>query len=633
MVADYDSTIGVALHTSFRRVSASVDVPRYDNWWRTLVVAASDALCWPLAVAFTAAVEEWPFRARPAASIALVGMFSQVAVGFATGLYRRRFQPFSFEEIGVTALSVGLAGSIAMAADQLLGVEQFGHRAVWATATAAAMVLTLRYLRRLRARRVRTQRSMHRTPVIVMGAGEGAVRVVRAMIESPVSPYRPVALLDDDSSKRSLRIMGIRVLGRFDDLPRIAQSLRAEAVVLAIPSAAPELLRRLHTAAEGVGLQTLVLPPVQQLMGTGSTAELRSYTDEDVLRRRMVNIDMQAVRTLITGRRVLVTGAGGSIGSELSRQIGQLGPQTLVVLDRDDSLLHAVVRSLGNEHVVFPVLADIRDADRLAEVFADYAPEVVFHAAALKHVPALESAPDEGWKTNVLGTRNVLLAAEAAGVQRFVNISTDKAAEPVSVLGRTKRLAEQLTAATAERTGRRYVSVRFGNVIGSRGSVMETFQAQIESGGPVTVTHPEVTRFFMAVREAVRLTLQAATMGSPGEVLVLDMGAPVKIVDVARQLIEQSGRSIDIRYTGLRPGEKLHEVLLSPGELATRPHHPLIDHVQVPAVWPELGDRYDSSLVHLVVAPVEQAAPTIQSTADPRTAALVAATPGSYAAG
>ncbi len=595
------------------------------------MVAASDALCWPLAVAFAAAVEEWPLRAHPVASVALIGMFAQVAVGFSTGLYRRRFQPFSFEEIGVTALSVGLAGTIAMAADQLLGAQQFGHRAVWATATAAAMVLTLRYLRRLRARRVRTQRAMHRTPVIVMGAGEGAVRVVRAMIESPVSPYRPVALLDDDSSKRSLRIMGIRVLGRFDDLPRIAQSLRAEAVVLAIPSAAPELLRRLHSAAEQVGLQTLVLPPVQQLMGTGSTAELRSYTDEDVLRRRMVNIDMEAVRTLISGRRVLVTGAGGSIGSELSRQIAQLGPQTLVVLDRDDSLLHAVVRSLGNEAVVFPVLADIRDASRLAEVFADYAPEVVFHAAALKHVPALESAPDEGWKTNVLGTRNVLLAAEAAGVQRFVNISTDKAAEPVSVLGRTKRLAEQLTAATAERTGRRYVSVRFGNVIGSRGSVMETFQAQIESGGPVTVTHPEVTRFFMAVREAVRLTMQAATMGSPGEVLVLDMGAPVKIVDVARQLIEQSGRSIEIRYTGLRPGEKLHEVLLSPGELATRPHHPLIDHVQVPAIWPQLGDRYDGSLVEPSAAPV--VAPATVSDADRRTAALVAATPGSYAAG
>ena len=241
------------------------------------------------------------------------------------------------------------------------------------------------------------------------------------------------------------------------------------------------------------------------------------------------------------------------------------------------------------------------DTERLEEVFSVYRPEVVFHAAALKHVPALEAAADEGWKTNVLGTRNVLVAAEAHGVERFVNISTDKAADPVNVLGRTKRMAEQLTAAVAERTGHGYVSVRFGNVIGSRGSVMETFEAQIEAGGPVTVTHPEVTRFFMAVREAVRLTLQAATMGAPGEVLVLDMGTPVKIADVARQLIEQSGKQIEIRYTGLRPGEKLHEVLLSFDEVGTRPHHPLIDHVKVPATWPELPTCYDPAAVEAMV--------------------------------
>jgi len=262
-----------------------------------------------------------------------------------------------------------------------------------------------------------------------------------------------------------------------------------------------------------------------------------------------------------------------------------------------------VHRSLIDSAAVFPVLADIRDASRLADVFATYRPEVVFHAAALKHVPALEAAPDEGWKTNVMGSRNVLAAAEAAGVERFVNISTDKAADPVSVLGRTKRIAEQLTAAVAARTGSPYVSVRFGNVIGSRGSVMETFQAQIEAGGPVTVTHPEVTRFFMAVREAVRLTLQAATMGAPGEVLVLDMGAPVRIADIAAQLIEQSGTPCEIRYTGLRPGEKLHEVLLSDSERGTRPHHPLIDHVQVPAVWPELPGIYDPLVVEALVAP------------------------------
>ena len=597
----YDSAISGNTSHLGGRLSEGLEPARYDDWLRTGLVTASDALCWPLALAFTAAVEEWPVTDRAVALVAVVGMVAQIAIGFATGLYRRRFQPFCFEEIGVTGITVGLAGVAAMTADQLFSAQPFGHRAVWATAAAGSLVLALRYVRRLRVWVVRSRRARSRMPVIIAGAGEGAGRIVRAMLSSPVSNYRPVALLDDDPSKRGLRLMGVRVMGTFDDLARVAHQVRAEAVVVAIPSAPAELLGRLHRAAQQAQLQTLLLPPVQQLVGTGSTAELRKYTDEDVLRRRMVTIDMQAVSRLIAGRRVLVTGAGGSIGSELSRQIAQLGPQALVLLDRDDSLLHALQRSLADEPAVFPVLADVRDTERLEEVFSVYRPEVVFHAAALKHVPALEAAADEGWKTNVLGTRNVLVAAEAHGVERFVNISTDKAADPVNVLGRTKRMAEQLTAAVAERTGHGYVSVRFGNVIGSRGSVMETFEAQIEAGGPVTVTHPEVTRFFMAVREAVRLTLQAATMGAPGEVLVLDMGTPVKIADVARQLIEQSGKQIEIRYTGLRPGEKLHEVLLSFDEVGTRPHHPLIDHVKVPATWPELPTCYDPAAVEAMV--------------------------------
>jgi FlaA1/EpsC-like NDP-sugar epimerase len=585
--------------TPLRRAT---DVPRYDDWWRTSLVAVSDALCWPVAIAFTALVEERSITDVRVLQLALFCVVAQIAVGFVTGLYRQRFQPFSFEEIGITGVTVGFAGVLAMIVDQLAGGDKFGHRCVLATATAGSLVLSLRYVRRLRARAARTRRARNRTPVIVVGAGEGGARAVRAMLSSSISTYRPVALLDDDMAKRSYRIMGVKVMGGFRDLEKVAQQLGAEAAILAIPSAAPELLRRLHDAAQRAGLRTLVQPPVQQLVGTGSTTELRTYTDEDVLKRRMMTIDMEAVGAMIAGRRVLVTGAGGSIGSELCRQIAQLQPQALALLDHDDSLLHAVHSSLVHRPTVFPVLADIRDRARLDSVFNTYRPEVVFHAAALKHVPALEAAPDEGWKTNVVGTRNVLAAAEAAGVARFVNISTDKAADPVSVLGHTKRIAEQLTAAVALRSDRRYVSVRFGNVIGSRGSVMETFQGQIEAGGPVTVTHPEVTRFFMACREAVRLTLQAATMGAPGEVLVLDMGTPVKIDDVARQLIEQSGRDIEIHYTGLRPGEKLHEVLLSGGEAATRPHHALIDHVKVPAAWPNLPDEYDLTLIDALAA-------------------------------
>ena len=566
-------------------MTARADPSRYDNWWRTSLLAVIDVACWPLAFLFTVTMEEWSFTEPRVLLVLAWCAAAQVLLGMAGGLYRRRYLPFSFEEIGIAAITVGLAGACGVVADLAVTGNRFGHRTVWATATAASLVLAVRYLRRLRARIVRGRRAKRRTPVVVVGAGEGGHRAVRAMLTSAASPYRPVALLDDDPAKRSLRIMGVRVLGGFDDLGDVARHLHVDAAVLAIPSAAPDLLSRLHGAARAAGLRTLVMPPVQQLVGSGTVAELRSWSDEDVLRRQVVTIDMKAVGAMIAGRTVLVTGAGGSIGSELAHQIAGLQPAHLVLLDHDDSLLHRVEQSLRGTVELTPELADIRDRQRIDEVFAAHQPEVVFHAAALKHVPALEVHPAEGWKTNVLGTRNVLAAAEQHGAARFVNISTDKAADPVNVLGYTKRTAEQLTAAVAARTDRPFVSVRFGNVIGSRGSVMETFLAQIDAGGPVTVTHPEVTRYFMAVREAVRLTLQAATAGAPGEVLVLDMGTPVKIADVARQLIEQSGKQIEIRYTGLRPGEKLHEVLLSEGEEGDRPHHPLIDHVRVSPRW------------------------------------------------
>ena len=310
-----------------------------------------------------------------------------------------------------------------------------------------------------------------------------------------------------------------------------------------------------------------------------------------MLNRCIVDIDTTAVHELVADAVVLVTGAGGSIGSELVRQLAALEPAKLVVLDRDDSLLHHVMASVpeAQRSACVGELVDIRDIDRLHEVFAQHRPQVVFHAAAMKHVPALEAFPAEGWKTNVLGTANVIAACEASNVVRFVNISTDKAADPSNVLGYTKRTAERLTAAAAQRMQMPYVSVRFGNVIGSRGSAVETFEAQIAAGGPVTITHPDVTRYFMAVREAVRLTMQAATIGRPGEVLILDMGTPVKVVDVARQLIEQSGHDVDLVFTGLRPGEKMHEVLLGTGEEANRPFHGMIDHATVPPLYLRLG--------------------------------------------
>jgi len=313
-------------------------------------------------------------------------------------------------------------------------------------------------------------------------------------------------------------------------------------------------------------------------------------TLEELLGHEDVDTGVHAVAGFLTGRRVLVTGAGGSIGSELARQIAAYGPAELTLLDRDETGLQQTQLSIAGHGLLDTrdvVLTDIRDRDSLVQVFASRRPEIVFHAAALKHLPLLEQYPAEGWKTNVLGTLNVLSAAREAGVERFVNVSTDKAANPTSTLGATKRLAERLTAWFAEQTSEQYVSVRFGNVFGSRGSIVPVFQELIARGGPVTVTHPDATRYFMSIPEACHLVVQAAAIGSPGQVLLLDMGEPVRILDVARRLIARSGRSVDIVYTGLRPGEKLHEELSNCGDTVQRSLHPKISHARVPALSPD----------------------------------------------
>ena len=554
---------------------------------RDAVVIATDLAIWPLSLALATSFYGHSPLDAPLPALACIAMLTQFAVGYAAGLYRGTFRRFSFDEAGAVAVTAGAVGVLLIAVEYLVANEgRAGQILVLSTSVAVCAMFGHRYLRRVRAERASIAANSHRIPVIVFGAGDGGYRAITGMHTVHSSAYRPVALIDDDPAKRRHRIGGLTVEGGSADLARIAAKYGAAAVLLAMPSATGEELRRLHAVVRAAGLDTLVMPPVQQLVGEGSPREITRYRDEDVLNRRIVEIDNAAVSRLVADSRVLVTGAGGSIGSELIRQLAMLNPASLIALDRDDSLLHHVIASLPEpqRQLCTPVIADIRDADRLDEIFAHHRPQFVFHAAALKHVPALEGAPSEGWKTNVLGTGNVLEACERHGVGRVVNISTDKAANPSNVLGYTKRIAERLTAASAARTNRPYVSVRFGNVIGSRGSAIETFERQIASGGPVTVTHPEMTRYFMAVREAVRLTMQASAIGRPGEVLVLDMGTPVKVLDVARQLIERSGNDVTITFTGLRPGEKMHEQLLGAGERAARPLHPMIDHVSVPAL-------------------------------------------------
>ena len=417
--------------------------------------------------------------------------------------------------------------------------------------------------------------------VLVFGAGEGGEQIIRAMQRDPSSNYVPIGLLDDDPAKSRRTIDGVRVLGSRADLALVANQNAADELLIAVPTAESKLISELDDLGRSAGLRVKVLPSTSELLGMLSLGDIRDLTEADLLGRAEVEVDMASLRAYVENKRVLVTGAGGSIGSELCRQISALDPAELFMLDHDETNLHGVQLSIeGRALLDTPqlVVANIRDRERVQAVFAEVRPDVVFHTAALKHLTLLENHPEEAVKTNIWGTANLLDAALRNGIERFVNVSTDKAADPTSVLGATKLVAERLTAHAAKDSGLPFVSVRFGNVLGSRGSVLPTFRRQIETGGPVTVTDPEVTRYFMTIPEAVRLVLQAGAIGKPGEIMILDMGSPVKIADLALKLIAQSGKRIEIAYTGLRPGEKMHEILVGRDEVGVTREHERITH-------------------------------------------------------
>ena len=439
-------------------------------------------------------------------------------------------------------------------------------------------------------------------PSLVIGAGEGGRQLIHSMCSDANTLWRPVGLVDDDPAKRHRRIRGVPMMGTTRDLAEIRDQTGASTAIIAIPSASSEAIRQISRRASQCGLDVKVLPGPGELLQPSRAAisDIRDIDVTDLLGRHVVDTDLRSIATYLTGKRVLVTGAGGSIGSELCRQISRFDPAELIMLDRDESALHSVQLSLTGRALLDSddtVLGDIRDAQFVTELFETRRPQVVFHAAALKHLPLLEKAPGEAIKTNIWGTLTVLEAAAASGVERFVNISTDKAANPCSVLGYSKRLAEGLTTAIASDADGTYLSVRFGNVLGSRGSVLTAFAQQIAIGGPVTVTDRHVTRYFMTIAEAVQLVIQAGAVGRDGEALVLDMGEPVSIDAVAHQLIALSGKRIDVVYTGMRPGEKLHEELFADGEPDERPVHPLISHTPVPHYSPLEARELDPWLV------------------------------------
>ena len=592
--------------------------------FRTVIQVLYDCACWFVAMAFATWLRyDLDFNRVTIGGIAKLVPFivvGQVVAGLIFGMYRGRWRFGSFDEVlalvkGILLSTAGVYGA------NILFKPYALPRSVPLAGGVIALVLMGggRYVWRLSDERRRRPNGDGCERLLVFGAGEGGAKIIRAMLHNPESRYVPVAFLDDDPHKRNLRISGVPVVGTRARLSEAAATYDADALLIAIPSASSSLVTELSDAAFAAGLSDVkVLPPVNELLcGTVEVGDIRDVSPEDLLGRHQIRTDVESIAQYLTGRRVLVTGAGGSIGSELCRQIYRFAPAELIMVDRDESALHGVSLSIHGRALLDSddlVLLDIRDRDAIERVFAARRPEVVFHAAALKHLPILERHPGEAVQTNVWATLDLLEVAMATGVERFVNISTDKAADPCSVLGYTKRLAERLSAHVASEGPTTCLSVRFGNVLGSRGSVLTTFRAQIDKGGPVTVTHPDVTRYFMTVEEAVELVVQAGAIGRPGEVLVLDMGKPVRIDDVARVLAGRSERRVVIHYTGLHGGEKLHEVLLAEGESDHRPSHPLISQVPVEPLAPAAVRSLDLATPDSVL--IEQLAELCRRPAD-----------------
>ncbi len=567
-------------------------------------LATWDAFCWFLAtIALVAARYDFSGlnqdHFRVILSYAVSAAALQLIIGLATKLYFGRHRLGSLDEathLGFIVLGI----SSALALYFMFTSEPGYPRGVTLTVPLGAYVLEVfgRFLARAWINRGQTEPESAE-PIVVYGAGNAGQQLARLLVNDPDAPYRILAFVDDDPTKSNLHITKAKVVGTRDDLVKVATDYGVQTVVVAIPTATREELQEIAKITDEAGLKLLVMPKTKDLVGGRvEVNQLHELDVTDLLGRSQIETNLSEIADYLSGKVVLITGAGGSIGAEIARQVHKFGPSELVLLDRDESALAAVQLSIyGQAMLDTPnmVLCDIRDYEALEKIFEAHKPQVVFHAAALKHLPMLEQYPYEGWKTNVLGSLNLLKLSKKFNVNRYVNISTDKAADATSVLGKTKRIAEELTAYFATEYQMNCMSVRFGNVLGSRGSVLHTFQAQIEAGGPLTVTHPDIERYFMTIPEACQLVIQAGGIGKPGDVMVLDMGKPMKILDVAKLLISRSGKKIEIVFTGLRPNEKLSESLFSEDENPVPTSHELINRVQVHPLDPAELDRVDGS--------------------------------------
>ncbi|XJZ27097.1 polysaccharide biosynthesis protein [Bacillota bacterium Lsc_1132] len=421
---------------------------------------------------------------------------------------------------------------------------------------------------------------------LIIGAGAGGTMVARQLLQNRDVELKPVAFIDDDPKKYKLDILGIPVVGNSSRITNTVEKYDIDNIIIAIPSLGRKELSRIFEECAKTKAKTQIIPKLEDLMtGKVSVTAFRYVQVEDLLGREPVELDIASISEYVAGKTILVTGAGGSIGSEICRQICQFSPQKLLLLGHGENSIYQIDMELRSQYQegieIVPIIGDIQDRERIFEVMDEYRPNVVYHAAAHKHVPMMEYNPREAVKNNVFGTKNVAEAAATFGVNTFVMISTDKAVNPTNVMGSTKRIAEMIIQQLAQQSTTKFVAVRFGNVLGSRGSVIPLFKKQIQAGGPITVTHPDITRYFMTIPEASRLVIQAGSLAKAkgGEIFVLDMGEPVKIVDLAKNLIKLSGYSIEeigIQFSGLRPGEKMYEELLNEKEIYPDPIYPKI---------------------------------------------------------
>ena len=508
-----------------------------------------------------------------------LALWIKPVVYYLFGMYRRLWIYASVRELRLVIISVSTASlllAVCVAIMIFYQIRNPGYlgfpRAVLIIDWLLSLVLVggLRFSMRALAEARYVNNGEHGAKrVLVVGAGDAGALVVREMQKNPQMKLKPTCFLDDDPGKQNQQIHGVRVAGKLDDLAKIVSQQRIEEVIIAIPSAPGGVIRQVADVCRLRGVPFRTMPGIYELIGGKVSVErLREVEITDLLRRDPARINDELVGSSLGGRRVLITGAGGSIGRELCRQVARWGPSSLILLGHGENSVFEIFIELKENFpslAIFPVIADIRDADRLNVIFEEHRPQVIFHTAAHKHVPLMEVNIDEAITNNVQGTRNVVEVSINYAVERFVLISTDKAIRPTSIYGATKRLAELIVLDAAHRTGQVFSVVRFGNVLGSRGSVIPIFKRQIEIGGPVTITHPDMERYFMTIPEAVYLVLQAFAMGQGGDVFVLNIGEQVRILDLAEDLIRLSGlepnKDIEIVFTGIRPGEKLSEEL------------------------------------------------------------------------